>query len=148
MRCAAGICAAWALLFVSLTGKAADLTGKADIVAGDTLVIAGRQIRLHAVDSPAYEATCETGGRIWQCGQEAAFALADAVGRTWVECDLKDAGTLATMVGTCRVGGPKGRDLGAWMVSEGWAQADRQAAPDYGALEDAARVQSLGIWRR
>ena len=148
MRISAIMGSILALFFFAPFARAADITGKPDIVAGDTLVIAGTQIRLYGIDAPAYETTCSAGGKPWFCGQEAAFALADAVGRTWVECDLKDAGTLEVMVGVCRVGGPIGRDLGAWMVSEGWARADRNVAPGYGPLEDAAKAKGLGIWRR
>lgn len=136
------------LLFATSVAHAADISGKADIVDGGAIVIAGQQIRLFGIDAPDPAQMCEAGGKPWHCGQEAAFALADAVGRTWVECDIRDGGTLQQVAAICRVGGPKGRDLGAWMVAEGWARADRKAAPGYGTLEDTAKAGGMGLWRR
>ena len=54
-------------------------------------------------------------------------------------CDLRDAGTLQHLVGVCRVGGPKGRDLCTWMVKRGWARA----AGRYAALENAAKASGI-----
>ncbi|NKB54968.1 MAG: thermonuclease family protein [Alphaproteobacteria bacterium] len=133
------------ILLLPTLALAADITGKADIVDGGTIEIAGQRILLDGIDAPKFGETCGAGGTPWRCGQEAAFALADAVGRTWVECDVRDAGTLKLAIAVCRVGGPKGRDLGAWMVTEGWARAQRGTA--YVALETAAKAARKGLWR-
>lgn len=132
------------LLLCAPPTSGADLTGKAEIVDGETIVIAGQEIRLHGIDAPTLGEICDAEGVPWHCGQEAAFALAAAIGRTWVDRDIRDAGTLRRIVAVCRVGGPKGRDLGAWLVRGGWARA---AIADYATQEKAAQDASLGLWR-
>lgn len=41
----------------------------------------------------------------------------------------------------------RGRDVGAWLVSEGWALAYRRYSTDYVDEEDAARTARRGLWR-
>ena len=97
----------------------ADITGKPRIIDGDTIDIAGQRIRLHGIDTPESGQLCEADGKPWRCGQEATFALANIIGRTWVDCIERDRDRYGRIVAVCRVGGAKGQDLGAWMVSEG-----------------------------
>lgn len=130
-------------LFIASPAAAADISGKAEIIDGGTIVIAGQTIQLDGIIAPAFADLCGLAEDKWRCGQEAAFALADAIGRSWVECDIRDAGTLQRRVGVCRVGGPKGRDLSAWMVEQGWARA----TTGYASLEQAAKAAGKGLWR-
>ena len=123
------------------------LTGVPRIIDGDTIRIGNTRIRLHGIDAPEAKQTCTAGGKEWRCGQEATFALANIIGRTWVDCVERDRDRYGRIVAVCRVGGPKGKDLGAWMVSEGWALAYRKYSLDYVAAEDAARKAGRGLWR-
>ncbi len=125
----------------------ADITGKPRVIDGDTIDIAGQRIRLYGIDTPESDQLCEADGKPWRCGQEATFALANIIGRTWVDCVERDRDRYGRIVAVCRVGGPKGQDLGAWMVSEGWALAYRKYSMDYVAAEDAARAAGRGLWR-
>lgn len=144
-------CLLWASLLVGLCFApptfAADITGKARVIDGDTIEILGQRIRLHGIDTPESKQTCQANGKAWQCGQEATFALAEAIGRSWVECERKDTDRYGRMVAVCRVGGPKGRDLNAYMVAEGWALAYRKYSKNYVKQEDAARTAGKGLWR-
>ena len=125
----------------------ADITGKPQIIDGDTIDIGGQRIRLHGMDAPEAEQTCEANGTRWRCGQESTWALANIIGRTWVTCVERDRDQYGRVVAVCKVGGPKGRDIGAWMVSDGWALAYRKYSKDYVAMEDAARGAGNGLWR-
>jgi endonuclease YncB( thermonuclease family) len=125
----------------------ADISGKPEIIDGDTIAIAGQRIRLHGIDTPETAQVCEIEGKAWRCGQEATFALADVISRTWVDCVERDKDRYGRIVAVCKVGGPKGRDLGAYMVSQGWALAYRKYSTDYVANEDAARTAQKGLWR-
>ena len=125
----------------------APISGKPRIIDGDTIEVAGQRIRLHGIDTPEAKQTCKADGKQWRCGQEATFALANIIGRTWVDCVERDRDRYGRIVAVCRVGGPKGKDLGAWMVSEGWALAYRKYSLDYVAAEDAARKAGRGLWR-
>ena len=108
----------------------ADIIGKPRVIDGDTIEIAGQRIRLHGIDTPEAKQLCEAEGKPWRCGQEATFALANIIGRTWVDCVERDQDRYSRIIAVCKVGGPKGQDLGAWMVSEGWALAYRKYSKD------------------
>ncbi len=130
-----------------LTAQAAEITGKPDIIDGDTIEIAGQRIVLHGIDAPEPKQICKADGHAWQCGEHATFALANVIGRTWVECDIKGTDNRDRIVAVCRVGGPKGKDLSAHMVAEGMALADRKTSGEYVKQEEAAKAAGKGLWR-
>ena len=75
-------------LIAATTGSAlADIAGKASVIDGDTIEIHGQRIRLHGIDAPESGQSCVADGERWRCGQKAAFALADFIGRSPVRCD-------------------------------------------------------------
>ena len=57
----------------------ADVTGPASVIDGDTLEVHGQRIRLHGIDAPESRQLCRLDGKPWQCGKEAANALADKI---------------------------------------------------------------------
>jgi endonuclease YncB( thermonuclease family) len=120
------------------------VTGVASVVDGDTIEIHSQRIRLHGIDAPESSQLCELDGRPWRCGQTAANALADHIGRRTVMCEPKDRDRYGRLVAVCSVAG---ENLSAWMVLEGWAVAYRRYSQDYVADEDAARRAKRGIWR-
>ena len=73
--------------------------------------------------------------------------MADMVGTSWVDCVERDKDRYGRIVAGCRVGGPKGKDLNAAMVAEGWALAYRHYSKDYVAAENAAKAAGAGLWR-
>ena len=95
------------------SAAAADITGKARPIDGDTLEIAGARIRLFAIDAPALDQTCTAGARSWRCGEEAMFALANAMLEHWVRCEEKGRAADGALVAVCYVGP---YDLGARMA--------------------------------
>lgn len=104
------------------TAAAADLTGRASVIDGDTIEIHSQRTRLFGIDAPESRQACEAGGYEYRCGQLAALALADHVGRQVVACEPRDTDRYRRIVAICRAGG---EDLNAWLVSEGWALAYR-----------------------
>ena len=127
---------------VALTAEqteAADLTGPATVIAGDELEIAGRRVMLAGIAAPAEGAVC--GQR--HCGTEAAFALAGTVERYWVECTPAPGNGTPSAI--CRIGGPKGWDVNARMVTSGWARATDAR---YRQEEEEARRAKRGLWAR
>ena len=98
------------------------IAGRASIIDGDTLEIHGTRIRLHGIDAPESGQSCFEGRKQYRCGQRAALALANKIGRGTVSCTPKDRDRYGRVVAVCY---SRGEDLNAWMVSQGWALAYR-----------------------
>ena len=79
----------------------------------------------------------------WRCGQRAALALQDLIGRRTVTCDERDVDRYGRIVGRCLVGEV---DINKWLVAQGLALAYRRYSNDYVAAEDAARAAGRGMW--
>ena len=132
------------VLLASWAAAAADLTGRATIIDGDTIEIRGQRIRLFGIDAPESRQTCEADGQTYRCGQQAALALADHIGQQTIACEQRDVDRYRRIVAVCRLGG---EDVGAWMVSQGWAMAYSRYSRDYFDEELTARANKRGMWR-
>ena len=125
--------------------QGATVAGVASVIDGDTIEIHGQRIRIHGVDAPESGQPCAgSDGAAWPCGRDAAFALADAIGRAVVECAERDRDRYGRIVAVCTVAG---EDLGAGLVSQGYALAYRHYSHDYVDQEDAARLAGAGMWQ-
>jgi endonuclease YncB( thermonuclease family) len=120
------------------------LVGTAIVIDGDTLEMRGQRIRLDAIDAPESGQRClNQNGKPYRCGQKAAFALADRIGRGTVRCEPTGRDRYDRIIATCF------RDavnLNGWMVREGWAVAFRKYGNDYVPDEDEARANRRGLW--
>ncbi|WP_143435372.1 thermonuclease family protein [Henriciella aquimarina] len=123
------------------SSDAADtVAGVASVVDGDTIEIHGKKIRLSGYDTP------ERGAR---CGpvnvyQKAAFALSDFIGQRTVSCAVTGTDRWDRLVATCSVGG---KDLGDFIVSEGWGRDWPQYSQGrYADEEKRARATKSGLW--
>jgi endonuclease YncB( thermonuclease family) len=119
------------------------IMGQASVIDGDTIEIHGTRIRLHGIDAPESAQLCIVQEREVRCGQQAAFALTDRIGRGAVSCEPRDRDRYGRIVAVCSV---RGEDLNAWLVAEGWAMAYREFSPDYIAQEQVASAAKIGIW--
>jgi endonuclease YncB( thermonuclease family) len=121
-----------------------EIAGVASVVDPDTIEIHGQRIRLHGIDAPESSQTClDAGGRTWRCGQRAALALQDLIGRRTVTCDERDVDRYGRVVGRCLLGEV---DINEWLVAQGLALAYRRYSLDYAAAEDQARGAGRGMW--
>jgi len=120
------------------------LSGSARAIDGDTLRLGGVRIRLHGIDAPESAQSCRVGSRFWACGREATRTLAGLIRGKRVACEERDRDRYGRVVAVCAI---SGRDLNAWMVSEGWAFAYRTYSRAYVAQEARARAAKRGIWR-
>jgi endonuclease YncB( thermonuclease family) len=103
-------------------------------------VLGERRIRLTGLDAPELEQTCtDPAGRQWTCGRDARdFAIASLRGGD-VVCTPAGRDAYGRTLAACTI---DGRDLGASIVSAGWAVADSA----YFAEAAAARSAGRGIW--
>lgn len=123
---------------------AQQIAGQASVIDGDTIEIAGTRIRLHGIDAPESSQRCQDAkGRDYRCGQRAAFALADWIGRAAVSCQPRDTDRYGRVVAVCWV---RGTDINQLMVRQGWAVAYRQYSQEYVPDELSARRARAGMW--
>jgi endonuclease YncB( thermonuclease family) len=120
----------------------ADNTSPVNVLDGDTLEMQGQVVRLYGIESLEQDQMCLNGNNPWPCGQEAANSLAAFIGGQPVRCQTM-RNMSGYILGVCDLNGD---DLAAWMVSNGWAFADRSITNDYVPAEDSAEVAGLGVW--
>jgi endonuclease YncB( thermonuclease family) len=128
------------LLSAALAGE---ITGTATVIDGDTLEIHGQRIRLHGIDAPENRQLCRLDGKPWQCGKDAANALAGKINRRPVTCEEMDRDRDGYIVAKCTVAG---EDLGEWLVTNGWAVAYYLYSYEYSRAEQRAKAARRGIW--
>lgn len=122
----------------------ANVTGRASIIDGDTLEIRGARIRLVSIDAPESGQLCrDHSDRLWRCGQAAALALSDMIGRRSVFCSVTGQDRYGRVLAHCFV---DGQDLAEWMVQQGWAIRYYDRAGRLRDEEIEAQRMRRGIW--
>lgn len=117
--------------------------GRARVIDGDTLDIAGTKLRLHGVDAPELDQTCQGAGGDWACGAYARDMLAGIVGAGKLSCDVQETDRYGRGVAVCLRGET---DVAARLVRDGGATAYIRYSDRYAPAERAARAEGLGIW--
>ena len=131
------------VLALIATPALADVAGTASVIDGDTIEVHGQRIRLHGIDAPESRQLCRLDGKPWQCGKDAANALADKIARRPMTCEDLGRDRYNRIIARCIVAG---EDLGEWMVQQGLALAYRRYSLDYVDEEADAQAARRGIW--
>lgn len=146
---AVGTCVAVLTLAHGAPGQGAGLSNliqseAAEVVDGDGLRLQGVVIRLHGIDAPEHDQTCQNAeGAIWRCGETATDRLAQMIADTMVTCRELDRDRYDRSVARCEAGGV---DLAEAMVAEGLSWAYLRYSDTYAPAETMARQQGIGIW--
>jgi len=120
------------------------IVGVASVIDGDTIEIHGVRIRFFGIDAPEGGQQCRRpDGTPWRCGQQAALALQDHIGRRPIACTQRDIDRFRRVVAQCRLGN---QDINGWLVAQGWAAAYVSFSRDYVAEERSARAAGIGVW--
>lgn len=101
---------------------------------GYTIFIAG-------TDAIGPDQTCEFEGVVWRCGERATLAF-----RYWLRgraplCQVFPPAERRPVAAACRLGK---QDVGAWLVSNGWAHA--RPGGGYEKAEEVARTARMGVF--
>ncbi|MEM8751616.1 MAG: thermonuclease family protein [Pseudomonadota bacterium] len=120
-----------------------DLSGAATIHDGDTLTVAGERVRLYGLDAPELDQTCLDRNRAtYACGRLARRAL-ERIATGGLRCETVERDRYDRAVAICFAGE---RDVGAALVSSGWARAYLRYSLRYAAAEAAAKDAGRGLW--
>lgn len=120
-------------------------TGKAHVVDGDTFDLGTTRIRLWGVDAIEGAQACRLNGSTWGCGEEARRRLTAFLGSADVVCEPKDRDKYGRTVAACSSGG---RDVGAWLVAEGFAlDYPEYSNGFYRDQQVKAQAEKRGIWQ-
>lgn len=121
---------------------AGQFAGRASVVDGDTIEIHSERIRISGIDAPESDQICYgPSGRSWRCGQRAALMLADYLGTGPVSCTTEGQDWYGRWLAKCTA---HGRDLGEWLVRNGWAVPYFDHTNAYAEAQRAARASRLG----
>src|SRR3546814_704821 len=81
------------------------LAGVASVIDGDTIEMRDQRIRLFGIDAPEGRQFCQISRKDYRCGQQAALALSDFIGRATVSCEARDRDRYGRIVAVCHVRG-------------------------------------------
>jgi len=109
-------------------------------IEAGVLGVGERTIRLAGVDPTPAGRRCSGTAGDWPCGAFARTALQRFIRQRTLDCEPGAAQQGDTFVTACRIGG---RDIGQWLVAQGWAAA---SGKDYAKDQEQARAARLGIW--
>lgn len=118
--------------------------GKAVAVEGDLLAVEGTAIRLMGIDAPDPGQKCKNRyGHELDCFKVATAVLAAMIKDEEVVCVVAEKDRTGEKKGECRV---RGVDLGAAMVSRGWAFQYAALSAAYQQGEAFAQSKKMGLW--
>lgn len=138
----------WAGAFIGSNASAESYVyGVPRVVDGDTLVIDGKRIRVHGIDAPESNQTCQSVAGLWNCGADATQALKHLIKGQPVRCLTQGFDRYGRIVAKCFAQGSRDDDIGERMVREGWALSYRQYSRDYVDEERLAKAARQGVWR-
>jgi endonuclease YncB( thermonuclease family) len=127
-----------------LSAQPSNISGVASVIDADTIEVHGQRIRLFGIDAIESSQACTLDdGSTWRCGKDSAFALADHIARSPVDCDVRDVDRYGRLVAVCRKGK---EDINAWLVRNGLAVAYTDYSLDYVGEQRLAEKEKLGIW--
>ena len=131
------------LITLSTVLSSKTIFGNANVIDGDTIHINKNKIRLHAIDAPEINQTCNKNSRVWNCGEESTKFLKELIGNNKIECITQGKDRYDRFIGICY---KDNLDLNSEMVLNGWAIAYRYYSKDYVEEEEKAKQKKRGIW--
>lgn len=120
------------------------INGVPRVLTGSVLKIKGIRVKLLGVDAPSPEQICSNSkGISYRCGQKSIMWLQDWIHEQEVECRIVGDVINRRATGVCFLGQ---HDIGAAVVSAGWAVAYTKNTDIYLPYEKQARNDLQGMW--
>ena len=114
------------------------------VISPTVFVINGIRLKLYGIDAPDLNQTClNKRGETYRCGQKSQKMLEKLTLNKNVTCQLVQSIGKKQYLATCKI---QGYDIGATMVSVGWAVADRRTSAVYIPYEQQAHQAHEGLW--
>lgn len=133
------ICALW----LGLPALAAPVTGVVRVVDGDTLDVGETRVRIHGIDAPEVDQTCERpDGSRWDCGAWVRSEVTQRYEGRRASCEPVEQDRYGRTVARCVVAG---QDIGQALVRDGLAFAYRRYTMDYDLDEKGAAINDRGL---
>jgi endonuclease YncB( thermonuclease family) len=127
---------------------ARDIVGAATVAGNGLLRVGTQWVQLFGIYIPPTGTNCETVLRPARCGSRAAIALEFKI-QGFVRCSTTGETVAEVVTAICyvrRTFRSEGVDLGAYLLSQGWALALPDAPFEYYAREEIARSRGVGLW--
>lgn len=120
---------------------------KTQIIDGDSFRIGTQEFRIYGVDAPEYRQSCKNAkGVSWACGRTSRRALEEILRKEEHNCIVRARDRFSRLIVKCR--SEAGKDLGAKLVSEGFAISGQNFDETvYATDERRAQQSSRGIWQ-
>lgn len=121
------------------------MTGTVSKVLSGTMFVMNKMtLKLYGIDAPDMSQTCLTKrSEKYPCGRTAKKKLEKLLFNKTVSCQLIAPYAPSKFYAICEI---QGYDVGATMVSVGWAVADRKVSDVYIPYENQARQKDEGLW--
>ena len=114
------------------------------VLSSTTFIMNGMTLKLYALDAPDMSQTCLTKrSETYKCGRQAKKKLEKLLLNKNISCQLLFSFAPSKYYTVCEI---QGYDVGATMVSVGWAVADRKVSDVYIPYENQARQKNEGLW--
>ena len=121
------------------------MTGTVSKVLSGTMFMMNKMtLKLYGIDAPDMSQTCLTKrSEKYPCGRTAKKKLEKLLLNKPISCQLIAPYAPSKFYAVCEI---QGYDVGATMVSVGWAVADRKVSDVYIPYENQARKKDEGLW--
>jgi endonuclease YncB( thermonuclease family) len=115
-----------------------------EVRSGYLIKIQASFIKLYGIDAPDPKQEClDAHGQTYSCGRTSKQMMEKLVLGKRLVCKVVGGDNTGNYVAACNL---NGTDVGAGMVSAGWAVADRAASDVYIPYETLAHEQGYGLW--
>ena len=115
------------------------------VMSGYLFKMGSHFIKLYGIDAPDPSQNCiDERGEEYNCGHTARLMLERLILGKKISCQIVGGDYKENYIATCKL---HNIDIGAGMITAGWAIADRTASQVYIPYEEKAHKGKVGLWR-